>query len=74
MDIQWLIVIIIVAISIIIATYKIIKNVFLKKNNDSICTGGTGCDLRNEMKIRQKQCSDNSELKNIYSKKSNKAK
>ena len=55
MDIQWLIVIIIVAISIIIATYKIIKNVFLKKNNDSICTGCTGCDLRNEMKIRQKQ-------------------
>ena len=69
MNIQWISVIIIVASAVIIMLVKLTRYFFLKKNDESICNGCSGCSLRNELKIRQKECSGNVELKNKYSKK-----
>lgn len=59
--IQWVIVGLIIAICIILIMHRIFNSFFSKKKSTSLCDSCSGCNLRKEMNIRQKECTENKE-------------
>lgn len=60
---QLIIVIFIVAVAFGVAGYKIYARFFSPNRSEHVCSGCTGCSLRNELKARQKGCFDHPEQK-----------
>lgn len=53
---QLIIVLIIVAFAFGVASYKIYKRIFSKKDNLDCCSGCSGCDLKKKIIDHQKEC------------------
>lgn len=67
--IQLIFVIIIVSMAFGAAGYKLYIRFFKEKDNQSACSGCTGCGLKQEYKKQQEACSDDPVLKQKLSQK-----